>query len=262
MNITTKNYYQKKLASFFFTERMYDNLRIYKSIVSMKLGKNSDPIFKTLKYFLNDGDSVLDIGANIGQSAIYFSPYVGKNGKIYSIEPVGNNYRSLIRMKKIMKLNNVIPINNAISNKEGKENIMIPLLNKKMIVGTQAVLESNKKTPFENYVMEVVEKITIDILAKKYDLTKLKLIKCDTEGAEINVIKGGLQTIEKYKPMIVLEISLKDPNLNLLYNLGYQPFHFNGEKLVSAVNSDLRQDPIFIHDSQLNTSGEGIDIIS
>lgn len=251
MEIVTKNYLQKKIARLLFSDKMYDKLRVYKSIMSFKLNLPSDPLFEFLKYFVKEGDLVIDIGANIGQSAIYFSKYVGTKGQVLSVEPVAKNYKSLIYMKKIMRLGNVETLKKAASDEDGEEKILIPVMDKNLIIGTQAVLESSKKTSFENFMTEIVDKTSIDLLSEIYNFSRLRLIKCDTEGGEINVIKGGLKTIEKYKPIIVLEISLKDPQLEILYNLGYASYHYENCKLYPALNSTLEQDPIFIHSSKI-----------
>jgi len=62
----TKHYFQKIIASSLFSDQMYDKLRIYKTILSKLIREQSDSIFQILNSLLSDGDSVLDIGANIG----------------------------------------------------------------------------------------------------------------------------------------------------------------------------------------------------
>ena len=70
----------------------------------------------------------------------------------------------------------------------------------------------------------------------------------DTEGYELNVLKGGFETIKKYKPVIILEIHKfkemtlrygyeKEENIKYLQNLGY--------KLMGYINN---QDVLFIPD--------------
>ena len=249
--MNTKHSLQKILASYFFTEEVYDKLRVYKTIISKKLKVKTDEIFKITNSILRNGDLDIDIGANIGQSTIYFSESVGANGKVLSIEPVKRNFNVLLYMINKMKLNNVVPINNAVSDVEGLEKILIPLLNKDLEVGTQAVLEKNKITHFDNYHYELVNTITIDGLGHNYDYSKLRLIKCDTEGAEIRILNGGMNTILKYKPIITLEIDVTNPNLKIIYDHKYKPFYLFNGKLVSAFKVNLRQDPIFIHEAQI-----------
>jgi hypothetical protein len=46
---------------------------------------------------------------------------------------------------------------------------------------------------------------TLDHIAQMLELTKLDWIKIDVEGAEERVISGGLATIEKFKPSLMVE---------------------------------------------------------
>ena len=53
------------------------------------------------------------------------------------------------------------------------------------------------------------------------------LVKIDIEGAESLAMEGALEIIEKYKPIILLEIhSIYNAvqSLNILYNLNYQVY--------------------------------------
>jgi len=54
-----------------------------------------------VKQEIHDGDTVLDIGANIGYFSLIFSKIVGNNGRVYAFEPDPNNFKIL---KKILKL--------------------------------------------------------------------------------------------------------------------------------------------------------------
>lgn len=66
------------------------------------------------------------------------------------------------------------------------------------------------------------------------------IIKCDVEGAELLVFKGGAETLEKYKPIIQCEMLRKwakrfnyHPNdiISFLGKLGYECFTLHDGKL-------------------------------
>jgi hypothetical protein len=50
------------------------------------------------------------------------------------------------------------------------------------------------------------EVIDLDALVAQQALTRLDVIKMDVEGAELEVIKGGLKTLEQYKPILLIEL--------------------------------------------------------
>jgi fibrillarin-like rRNA methylase len=70
-----------------------------------------------LKRTIKKGDTVLDIGANIGFYSKLLAGLTGESGKVYSFEPDAANYNYLLRNTKGIK--NIIPINKAVSESSG-----------------------------------------------------------------------------------------------------------------------------------------------
>ena len=92
-----------------------------------------------------------------------------------------------------------------------------------------------------------IQMITIDSL----QLTKCDFIKIDVEGYEEHVINGGINTIKKYKPIIVLECyetfsPLKPASLEyvknkyqFIINIGYKiEYVWNADFLFIPINSE------------------------
>ena len=50
-------------------------------------GEYSELELKTILEFINEGDTVFDVGANIGCFSVPFAKKVGSNGKVYAFEP-------------------------------------------------------------------------------------------------------------------------------------------------------------------------------
>ena len=75
-----------------------------------------------------------------------------------------------------------------------------------------------------------VKSISIDHLVEQYDLAKCCMIKLDVEGAEHLAILGAMRTIEKFKPVICMEVN--DPYTGssdlkadeLLVSMGYSRY--------------------------------------
>ena len=54
-----------------------------------------------------------------------------------------------------------------------------------------------------------VDMMTMDEWAKKNQISRVDFIKCDVEGAELFVYKGGMEIIENSKPLIFSEMLRK-----------------------------------------------------
>ncbi len=135
----------------------------------------------------------LDIGANIGNHSIYFSKFFLK---VIGFEPHPRTF-------KILSLNtlenkNIKVLNLAISNTSNTAYISENPLN---MGGSRLVNNSNQKG------FEVSVKRIDEIIDNK---SNIGLIKIDTEGFELNVLKGAKETILESKPFIIFEQQVDD----------------------------------------------------
>lgn len=233
MKLRTKNYIQKALVSKLFNEQLYNKIKLNKIIMDYLLGMDYENCRTLFKNTIKPDSVVLDIGANMGQYACRLNKII-KNGAIYSFEPYQKNYFSLLKMKKLLNMDNVNPIHSAISEKKGTLKLMIPVIDKNLIVGTQAVLEEFKRTDYENvkYYEEIVSVNTIDSFVAENNINRIDFIKIDTEGAEIGILKGGIESIRKYTPVLSVEISPASVELNFIYELGYKPYIIHNKSLI------------------------------
>lgn len=155
----------------------------------------------SMKYFYNmvpkDKEvNIIDVGAQSGLYTLYakFLP----NSTFYSFEPFKKTYDLLNENIKLNNLQNVHTFNLGLSNEKGE-----------IILNTSASHNGlhtcgNNPLRFSDVIPISIEVDKIDNLF--YDKgIPVHFIKIDTEGWEINVLRGGLKTIKKYKPYIQLE---------------------------------------------------------
>jgi FkbM family methyltransferase len=165
-----------------------------------------DKAFEKTKEF----NQVIDVGANIGLHSVRFSKYFTE---VIAFEPVSQNFNCLkINCSKFSntKLNHC-----GLGDTEGKLIISIP--HDSTNCGEFSLID------FTNYKDTLIQE-SIDI--KKLDSFNLSpdLIKIDTQGYEINVLRGAEETILKHKPVILAECETKKQfnEINLfLSHLGY-----------------------------------------
>lgn len=154
------------------------------------LGDYEGYIKAAFQQHIKPGNTVLDVGANIGFHTLYFSELVGNQGKVLAFEPVKYNFE---------KINDNIALN-------GYTNItlyQLALGNSNETFSIKARQDdSNPGTfnLFEKGDLEIKCVIGDDVIKEKIDF-----IKIDVEGYELYAFQGLKKIIEINKPKIVFE---------------------------------------------------------
>lgn len=192
-----------------------------------------------VKNLINTDDCVIDIGANLGYYTTIFSKSVGANGLVYAVEPIPHYRKILSSNTKRLKNIKIIPF--ALSNTEGKSKMGIPG-KQKYRHGLMKILD--KSTADKSNTSFFIEtKIPKNLFA---NIERLDYIKCDIEGHEAKVIPEFRQLIEKFNPIIQIEIEKANFEMidSLISSLGYKRYIVSDNKLIShkkdkSYNSDL-----------------------
>jgi FkbM family methyltransferase len=249
------NYTQKIIVHRILGKKGANIVRWLNMILLFKLGKNYDlePLYKEI---LKEGDFVFDIGANIGQSACRFSKYVKQSGRVFSFEPVSNNYKLLTMTIRFLNAKNVISHNYALGSTMGNKKIYIPSFkNSKIEVGTRASI-LYKPDEFENATIrsESVNMKTLDQVVQEQEITRIDLIKSDTEGNDIDVLDGAFESILKFNPILVIESNYDEDILKRYFEVGYTGYYFHNSKLIAAIGAESRySDLVLIPETRKNS---------
>lgn len=184
-------------------------------------------------YLLEAGSSahvIFDVGANVGYYSLHWASRLAPGGRIYAFEPVPSTFAWFSRNIALNQLDTVIlPNNCGVGNATGVASIFVP-----DFMGSGAASMKDLH-PDETSRSLDIRLTTLDEYFSISNLNRLDLIKADVEGAELLVVKGGLQTIAKYRPLIFLELLRKwskpfgyHPNdvIRLLADMGYRCYTF------------------------------------
>jgi len=174
-----------------------------------------------LKALVSLGDFVADVGANIGTYTMEFSSLVGPGGRVFSFEPVAENYDILTTVIRSAHLANIQSFYAALGSRAGKVEILIPDLG-----GFADYYWAHVATSGEGGRRELVEVVALDTLWKDKTISRLHFIKCDVEGSELEVIRGGIELIRSQRPGWLIEVSRDTSQdvFGLMTNLGYCSF--------------------------------------
>ena len=183
----------------------------------LKVGKlvSSESEFFILKKFVKKNQNVIDVGANIGRYSFKLSDIIGKNGLVYSFEPMSKSYLTFLTLITFQDIKNILPFNLALSSKSNfvkMKEIQTSGAKYLFDTKTESKIVKNKKNSVIKYSIKLD-----DLKIKK----KISFIKIDCEGFELQVLKGAKSIIKKNKPVILVEFN-NNKVVSFLKFLGYK----------------------------------------
>ncbi len=143
---------------------------------------------------INKGDTIIDIGANIGIFTTH-SSFLSE-GKVYSYEPFKIHFKRLLKNIKANQLKNVVPFNLAVCGSKGKRNLFI---NKKNSGMHSLIFKENSEEK------TTVKSTTLKEIFEKNDIKQCDFLKMDCEGSEYEILYHAPKNILKKIRKISLE---------------------------------------------------------
>ena len=198
------------------------------------------------------GDTIVDVGANVGYIAATLAGITGPEGRVIAIEPIPVTFDALTDVVQHLGLNGVHPIQCALSAKEGQGTMSVPVYPEG---GGRNYYESTLETDGSaggdveswSVPLQTLEQICAD------EKGPISFIKIDVEGHERSVIEGGRNTLRAHRPWLLIEVagdpSAEDSNAaHLFYDLialGYDPCVLEGGKVVDWTPGVTKVDYLF-----------------
>lgn len=168
-----------------------------------------------LKQLVSKNENIIEIGSNIGTHTIPLAKHVLNGGLIYAIEPQSQNHKLLSKNIKDNELKNVKIIKIAISSKKGSAYMNIFDENSTNNYGDSKIFKNNFHNS-ESVIVKTLDQLFYEDIEEK---KSIKLIKCDAQGQELNIILGSKKIIEKYKPFLYLENDDINTSKTLIENI-------------------------------------------
>lgn len=188
-------------------------------VLTLRFDKRENDFFHFVS-MLNNKDTVLDIGANLGFMTYHMAKKVS-GGVVFSFEPIPENINTINRIKKFFRLGNVKVQDYALGNMQTSLKMIMPVKSHARKQGLSHVVNENIA---EEGIMFEVEQNRLDDLKILNDLT-IQGIKIDVENYEFEVFKGATELLKKNKPVIYCELWDNENRYNcfaLLSDIGYQ----------------------------------------
>lgn len=179
----------------------------------------------------------LDIGANRGQTIDSVRLY--KNYHIISVEANPSLVQKLIRQRRGDK--RLMIMNYAISNTQGETILYVPKYRNYLFDGLASMIRSEAESWLDASRIYGFRKDLLSIVAVRVPMTTVDslnlapdFIKIDVQGIELLVLQGARKTLEKYRPILLVELP-KEGERSFLAHLNYQPWFFQGGRFFPGI---------------------------
>ncbi|MDP1844679.1 MAG: FkbM family methyltransferase [Sediminibacterium sp.] len=198
------------------------------------------------KQIIKEGSLVIDIGANTGDLTVPMAIASGKNGMVLGVDPNTQVFAILEANASLNKDKaNIVTLQVAATETDGE----FFFASSEASFSNGGLVDSEDDNIHGKFKLkQKVKGVNLEAHLKKFFpewLPKISLIKVDTEGNDLNVLKTLNQVIADFKPNIIAEVfpSLtkeeRDDLFNFLHNHGYTVYDVSHLDLTTAVNKKL-----------------------
>ncbi len=209
-------------------------------------GYYSRDIVLTMNKLLRPGMVVFDVGANIGEITMSAALRVGAAGRVFAFEPMPVLHEKLVFNLHRNGLKHVDPVRKGLSDKIGVAPIYFAessFSDGTKHEGLGTLYPSEQRAGLAGQI----ELTTLDSFCAEFQPPRLDLVKIDVEGAELDVLRGGEQTLARYHPYLILEVQNETAQsagheakdiLKLLEPLGYTFFTIGRKAKLHPLQTD------------------------
>lgn len=186
---------------------------------SFAYGTWEPAVTKVIQARVRPGMTALDIGAHVGFYTLLLAKLVSQSGRVISFEPMPNNFARLVENVGLNQLEQVTLVNLAVLARSQEIQANVPpgepysgSISLHHDYGTPRI--SVRATSLDEYLAGLTG--------------RLDFAKIDVEGAEAEVLEGGVQTLKRLRPALLVELHHFDGNVSanvvpkLLPGMGYR----------------------------------------
>jgi FkbM family methyltransferase len=158
-----------------------------------------------IRRFLPEDGVFVDVGANQGELTLVAARRA-RRGRVVSFEPVPQWHDRLAENVALNRFANVTLVRAGVSDHEGTAE-MFTSHDTKAQASFNEGLSSFQRSGYRDTSVGTFPLVTLDAWASRETLARLDLLKIDTEGSERAVLEGASATLERFHPMLLLELN-------------------------------------------------------
>ena len=194
---------------------------------------------------INAGDTVVDVGANIGFHAVSFAAAVGSSGQVIAVEAHPQVFEVLARNIRRLSDSNVRALNVAAGLRPTSVSKSVVVMSRidpkiRQNVGAQSFSLAQPGAQTSQVEGIEVELVSLDEL----ELSACNLIKIDVEGKESEVIAGLRNTIDRLRPFVFFECSDSAQFQSVLDQSEWNTWRFFLVRSAAFNRDNIRSNPL------------------
>lgn len=196
---------------------LYNTNDVYVGRAIEKYGEWGELEAKLFEQICQPGDRIIEAGANIGTHTMVLARLVGPEGRVYAFEPQRIVFQTLCANLALNTLTNVDTYHAALASEAG--HLRIPDIRYEMEGNFAGVsvdgFEAGSRVP----------KLVLDEVLD--EMVRLKLIKVDVEGMELEVLRGASKLIAKFRPILYVEndrMEKSEALIEYIFSLDYRGY--------------------------------------
>jgi FkbM family methyltransferase len=178
-------------------KRLRVNWALHKTYV---FGTHEPHVMQILRELVQPGWTVVDIGANIGYSALVLAKYAGPTGKVYAFEPLTENFKMLQENIQLNHSSNIVAENLAVMARPGQIELRSATPGALTWVASVNVAEDSAVES------QSVTAVSLDDYVQHHDVGRIHFVKMDVEGAEGSVLEGMTAILKRDQPVLMIEL--------------------------------------------------------
>ncbi len=223
--------------------RGYFHMQVYAKAKDIRERLVEEKEMALLPRLIDEGDHVLDIGANFAYYSTRLSALVGGAGKVTAFEPIPFTHDVCFALLKKLGATNVALFQKGVGARDDQVEFSVPLQDFGAMSAGQAHMaeRNNELEGKENYYsFNRATEFTCHVVALDDFLTlderPLSFVKIDIEGAEFYALQGMRRLLEEHRPVVLIEIQpfflegfgIEESALvKLIDHLGYDLYLYN-----------------------------------
>lgn len=202
-------------------------------VISMKTNDDLCPLLAVERWFeptvrraieglLRPGDTMIDVGANVGYYTVLAGLLVGPSGRVLAFEPQEAVHAELERNVALNCLGNVQTWKAGLGESRHEARFYVPESGRESL----GSLRSNGRFPVAKET--TIQVLALDDVLRERGGSQVRLMKIDAEGAELSVLRGAAQLLESpERPYLIFEAN----------ETNTEPFGYSVYDVLSYVSS-------------------------